>query len=151
MAAAVIGILLVAIYAFGSGMWVSNSSGWYFALNRPSWQPPDWVFGIIWPYNFIVLGISAFAVARSLSMKLVITWLVVFAVSVTAALFWAYFFYVPHNLVGAAVALPLAAIITIPIMILTFRVSVGIGIALLPYQIWILVASSLAIGYAIKN
>ena len=55
--AATIGILLVVIYAVGSGIWVSNSPGWYTSLNRPAWQPPDFVFGLIWPYNFIVIGL----------------------------------------------------------------------------------------------
>lgn len=150
-ASAVIGILLVAIYAFGSGIWVSNSATWYSSLNRPSWQPPDWVFGVIWPYNFIVLGISAFVVSKNLSRNLVIIWLTLFTASVAAALFWAYLFYIPHNLFSAAVALSLAALITIPITFITFKVSAGYGLALLPYQIWVLVASSLSIGYALKN
>ncbi|MFZ9343173.1 MAG: tryptophan-rich sensory protein, partial [Candidatus Nanopelagicaceae bacterium] len=41
------GILIVLIYAFGSGIWVSSSPGWYSSLNRPPWQPPSYVFGII--------------------------------------------------------------------------------------------------------
>jgi len=149
--AAVVGIALVAIYAIGAGFWVSSNSSWYFSLNRPAWQPPDWIFGIIWPYNFIVLGISAFAVSRNLSRSLVITWIALFALSVVAALLWSYLFYVPHNLVGSAIALPITALLTIPILILTFRASVGVGIALIPYQAWVAVASSLAIGYAIRN
>jgi tryptophan-rich sensory protein len=150
-ASAVIGILLVAIYALGSGIWTSNTSYWYSSLNRPAWQPPDWVFGVIWPYNFIVIGISAFVLSKSLSKNLVIMWLVLFTASVAAALFWAYLFYVPHNLVGAAIALPLAAIITIPITVITFKVSIGYGLAFSPYQIWVVLASSLSIGYAIRN
>jgi len=149
--AAVAGVVLVAIYAIGSGFWVNSNPGWYYALNRPSWQPPSWIFGIIWPYNFIVLGITAFAVSRSLSRTLIFTWLAFFAVSVFAALLWSYLFYMPHNLIGAASALITAAILTIPLTIITFRVSIGYGLALLPYQIWVAIASSLAVGYALKN
>lgn len=149
--AAIVGIILVALYAIGSGFWVSSNSGWYLSLNRPPWQPPSWIFGVIWPYNFIVLGICAFVVARNLTKGLVVTWLALFAVSVIAALLWSYLFYVPHNLTGAAIALPITALITIPITALTFRASIGYGLALLPYQIWVSVASSLAIGYALRN
>jgi benzodiazapine receptor len=148
---AIVGVLLVAIYAIGAGFWVSNNSTWYYALNRPSWQPPDWVFGVIWPYNFIMLGITAFVVSRKLSKTYVFTWLALFTLSVIAALLWSYLFYVPHNLIGSAIALPITALLTLPITFITFRASIGYGIALLPYQIWVAVASSLAIGYAIKN
>jgi benzodiazapine receptor len=62
--AAGIGIVLVLIYALGSGFWVNNAPGWYTSLNRPSWQPPDFVFGLIWPYNFVILGVAAVRVSN---------------------------------------------------------------------------------------
>jgi len=95
--AAAIGILFVFIYAFGSGIWVSSSPGWYASLNRPAWQPPSAVIGLIWPYNFTVLGVTSYQVSRSLNKFENITWLVFFGLSIAAALTWAYQFYVPQH------------------------------------------------------
>lgn len=148
---AITGVVLVLLYAIGSSFWVSNNSSWYFSLNRPAWQPPNWVFGVIWPYNFVMLGITSFVVARRLSQGYVFTWLGLFALSVVAALVWSYLFYGPHNLNGAAIALVTAATLTLPITAITYKASVGYGMALLPYQVWVILASSLSIGYAIKN
>ena len=150
-AAAAIGIGLVLIYAFGSGIWVSSSPGWYSSLAQPPWQPPDFIFGIIWPYNFIMLGIAAFNVAQSLTKIQTVTWLIFFAASVAAALVWAYQFYVPHNLSIAATALGVAALLTIPVLYLTFKASLMIGLLLIPYQIWVTIATTLAWGYATRN
>ena len=47
---------LVVGYAVGSGVWVSASPGWYAEPGRADWQPPDLVFGLIWPYNFVAWG-----------------------------------------------------------------------------------------------
>ena len=146
-----IGISLVFIYAIGSGIWVSNAPGWYTSLNRPPWQPPDFVFGVIWPYNFVVLGFAAYNVAQTLSRNLTITWLLFFAASVTAALIWAYQFYVPHNLSIAAIALVIAALLTAPVLYLTFKASLILGVLLVPYQIWVIIASTLAWGYSTRN
>ncbi len=146
-----IGISLVFIYAIGSGVWVSTSPGWYSTLVRPPWQPPDYVFGIIWPYNFVMLGIAAFNVAQTLNRNQTITWLIFFAASVAAALTWAYQFYVPHNLSVAAIALVIAALLTIPVLYLTFKASLLIGTLLVPYQIWVIIASTLAWGYSTRN
>ncbi len=146
-----IGISLVFIYAIGSGVWVSTSPGWYSTLVRPPWQPPDYVFGIIWPYNFVMLGIAAFNVAQTLNRNQTITWLIFFAASVAAALTWAYQFYVPHNLSVAAIALVIAALLTIPVLYLTFKASLLIGTLLVPYQIWVIIASTLAWGYWTRN
>lgn len=147
----IIGLLLVFIYAIGSGIWTSSSPGWYVTLNRPPWQPPDFVFGLIWPYNFIVLGIAAFQISASLSRNEVLIWLTCFALSVGAALSWAYNFYVPHNLQLAAFSLGATALLTLPLLFYAFRVSLFLGLALLPYQIWVGIATTLAWGYYARN
>ncbi|MDP7383545.1 MAG: tryptophan-rich sensory protein, partial [Acidimicrobiales bacterium] len=41
-------IVSVIAYAVLSGVWVSTDAGWYRTLTKPSWQPPPWVFGVIW-------------------------------------------------------------------------------------------------------
>ena len=149
--AAAIGILFVFIYAFGSGIWVSSSPGWYASLNRPAWQPPSAVIGLIWPYNFTVLGVTSFQVSRSLNKFENITWLVFFGLSIAAALTWAYQFYVPHNFLYASIALTSAAVLTLPVLFLTFRATLTMGLLLVPYQIWVAIAASLAWGYLAKN
>jgi benzodiazapine receptor len=148
---AAIGILFVFIYAFGSGIWVSSSPGWYSSLNRPSWQPPSAVIGLIWPYNFAVLGIASYQVSRSLTRIENVTWLVFFGLSIAAALTWAYQFYVPHNFLLASIALTSAAVLTLPVLLLAFRASMAMGLLLVPYQIWVAIAASLAWGYLAKN
>ena len=145
------GILLVLIYAFGSGIWVSSSPGWYSSLNRPPWQPPSYIFGIIWPYNFVVLGIASYQVSRSLTRIENISWLVFFGLSIFAALTWAYQFYVPHNFTFATIALVLTALLTLPVLYLTFKASLVMGLLLIPYQIWVAVAASVAWGYLTRN
>ena len=149
--AAAVGILFVFIYAFGSGIWVSSSPGWYSTLNRPSWQPPSAFIGLIWPYNFAVLGIASYQVSRTLTRFENVTWLVFFGLSIAAALTWAYQFYVPHNFLYASLALTSAALLTLPVLLLTFRASLAMGLLLVPYQIWVAIAASLAWGYLAKN
>jgi tryptophan-rich sensory protein len=149
--AAAIGILFVFIYAFGSGIWVSSSPEWYGSLKRPPWQPPSAVIGLIWPYNFTVLGVASYQVSRSLIRIENVTWLVFFGLSIAAALTWAHQFYVPHNFLFASIALTSTALLTIPMLFLTFRASLAMGLLLVPYQIWVAIAASLAWGYLARN
>ena len=151
IAIAAAGVVTVAIYALGSGYWVSSDSGWYRSLTQPSWQPPDWVFGVIWPYNFIVLGIVSVIISRQANLLQATMWLVFFALSVTAALAWSYLFYVPHNLPAAATSLVLTAVLTLPIVVITFQTQALYGWLLLPYQLWVITASTLSIGYSQLN
>jgi tryptophan-rich sensory protein len=149
--AAATGILLVLIYAFGSGIWVSSSPEWYLSLKRPPWQPPSSIFGIIWPYNFVVLGIASYQVSQSLTRLENVLWLSFLGLSIATALTWAYQFYVPHNFMLATVALCLTALLTLPVLYLTFRASLLMGVLLTPYQIWVTIAASLAWGYMTRN
>ena len=144
----IIGTAIVALYAIGSGRLVATDDQWYRSLPRPAWQPPSFVFGIIWPYNFLMLVVATWLVASRLSSANHVVWLISLASSVVAALTWAWLFYVPHSLLAASFALVLATVFTIPLLVIAFRVSPALGIAFVPYQIWLAVAASLAIGYA---
>jgi translocator protein len=145
-AIAVSGIALVLAYAVGSGLWVNTGDNWYANLNKPSWQPPDFVFGIIWPYNFIVLGIAATVIGQRASRPAAITYIAFFALSVIAALTWAYLFYNPHNLTGASIALSSTALLTIPMTYILFTISIPMAIAVMPYQVWVSIAAALSWG-----
>jgi tryptophan-rich sensory protein len=137
------GIAIVLIYIIGSGLWVNTGDSWYSNINKPTWQPPGFVFGIIWPYNFIVLGIAAVIIAQRASTTTSLTYILFFALSVAAALIWAYLFYRPHNLTGAAIALTLTALLTIPMTYILFTISIPMALAVMPYQVWVAIAAAL--------
>ena len=144
----VLGTVIVAIYVIGSGRMVATDAEWYRSLPRPAWQPPSGVFGIIWPYNFAMLVTATWLVANRLSSGNQVVWLISLALSVVAALTWAWLFYGPHLLLASGFALVLATVFTIPLLVIAFRVSPVLGFAFLPYQLWLAVATSLAFGYA---
>ena len=140
---AVSGIAIVLIYVIGSGLWVNTGDSWYANINKPSWQPPGFIFGIIWPYNFIVLGIAATIIGQRASKPAAFTYIAFFALSVAAALTWAWLFYRPHNLTGAALALTATALLTIPMTYILFTISIPMAIAVMPYQLWVAIAATL--------
>ena len=144
----VLGTVIIAIYIIGSSRWVATDAQWYRSLPRPAWQPPSSVFGIIWPYNFAMLVTATWLVASRLSTANQMIWLLSLALSVIAALTWAWLFYGPHAILASGFALVLATVFTIPLLVIAFRVSPVLGFAFLPYQLWLAVATSLAFGYA---
>jgi benzodiazapine receptor len=145
-----IAIVLVLLYAIGSGLFIDNS-GWYQSLTKPSWQPPDIVFGLIWPYNFLLLGISGFVVIRESSTHRTLLFLVFLASSVIAALAWSYFFYQPHEFTFASISLGLATLFTVPLLIMTLQTNALVGILLIPYQGWLIIATLLSVAYGRLN
>ncbi len=147
----VTGVVIVFVYAIGSGLWVNTGDNWYRLLNQPSWQPPDFIFGLIWPYNFVILGFASVAITNKLSTANAIVYLSIFALSVAAALTWAYQFYRPHNLYAASIALAVVAILTLPMLYFIYQASVPLFFATIVYQLWVITATYLSFTYARLN
>ncbi len=145
------GVVIVFVYVIGSGLWVNTGDNWYRSLNQPPWQPPDFIFGLIWPYNFVILGFASVAVANKLSTANAIAYLSIFALSVAAALTWAYQFYRPHNLYAASIALAVVAILTLPMLFFIYQASVPLFFATTIYQVWVITATYLSYTYAKLN
>lgn len=147
----VAGVAIVFVYVIGSSLWVNTRDNWYRSLNEPSWKPPDFIFGIIWPYNFVILGFAAVYVANRLSTTNALIYLSIFALSVACALTWAYQFYKPHNLVAASIALCLVALLTLPMLYFIYQASLPLFLATIPYQLWVITASYISFSYAKLN
>ena len=147
----VIAVVILFVYVIGSGLWVNTGDNWYRSLNQPPWQPPDFIFGLIWPYNFVILGFASVAVANKLSTTNAIVYLSIFALSVAAALTWAYQFYRPHNLYAASIALAVVALLTLPMLYFIYQASVPLFFATTVYQVWVMTATYLSYNYAKLN
>jgi len=147
----VAGVGIVFVYVIGSSLWVNTQDNWYRSLNEPSWKPPDFIFGIIWPYNFVILGFASVYVANRLSTINALVYLSIFALSVACALTWAYQFYKPHNLVAASIALCLVALLTLPMLYFIYQASLPLFLATIPYQLWVITASYISFSYAKLN
>ncbi len=141
-------VMTVVVYAGLASRWVSSDPGWYASLVKPSWQPPDWVFGVAWPYNFLALAVAGVALALTAPTSTSLPWLGLLVASSAGALTWAYLFYVPHRLAAAAIALAAAAALAWVLAAVAWRVEPWMGYALAPYALWLSVATSLAVGFA---
>ena len=145
-------VAVVAVFAVGSQVWVSSDPDWYDSLVKPSFQPPDLVFGIIWPLNFLALLAVGVGVAVTQPTRTGATALGLLVVAVVFSLSWAYLFYGPHALGAAAWCLLASAVATWCLVgYLAVRAGVAWGAGLLVFAGWLSVATALAFGYATLN
>lgn len=142
---------LVAVFAGLANVWNAHEPGWYAALERPFFQPPDLVFGLMWPLNFLLLLVVGLTSVRTAPTDVAWTATGVLAVSVVLALGWAWLFYVPHHLGTAAACLAGAAVLTWLLLGVVARHETWAGLLLAPYAVWLTVATSLSVAYARLN
>lgn len=141
-------VVVVVVYAVLANAWNRRDPGWYDALPRPSFQPPDVVFAVVWPLNFLVMLVAGVWFTRSQDAATSWTAVGVFSLSVVAALGWAWLFYVPHRLTAAAVSLAVGSALTWCLVAFVAASLVWAGVLLVPYAVWLLVATALAVQYA---
>ncbi|HET7896440.1 MAG TPA: TspO/MBR family protein, partial [Flavisolibacter sp.] len=40
-------------------------NGWFQTINKPDWQPPNWIFGPVWTLLYVLMGISFYLIWKS--------------------------------------------------------------------------------------
>ncbi|HOE65418.1 MAG TPA: tryptophan-rich sensory protein [Candidatus Hydrogenedentes bacterium] len=64
--AALLGFIALAFTApaVSAVLFVSRPDDWYYALNKPWFNPPNWIFGPVWSFLYCTMGIAAWLVWR---------------------------------------------------------------------------------------
>jgi tryptophan-rich sensory protein len=57
-------LLCLAIGGVGGWLTVDGVATWYQMIAKPSWRPPDWVFGPVWTALYIMMGCAGWLIWR---------------------------------------------------------------------------------------
>lgn len=125
---------------------------WYAALEKPFFNPPNWLFAPAWVTLYLLMGIAAFLIWRKgLEQKGVKSALVIFLVQLVLNALWSVvFFGLQSPLYGVVVILALWVVILLTI-IRFFRLSTAAGSLMLPYILWVSFAAVLNVSILVLN
>ena len=116
---------------------------WYGTLQKPSWNPPGWIFGPVWTTLYTMMGVAAWLVWKRGGFAAQRGPLGLFLVQLALNAAWTPLFFGLHW-VGAALAEILLLWLAIAATIVAFRKAhTGAMWLLLPYLAWVSFASAL--------
>jgi len=116
---------------------------WYAALNKPSWQPPTWVFGPVWSTLYVMMAVSAWLVWRQGGFAQQRRPLTLFLVQLALNAAWSPLFFALKR-PDIAFAEILLLWVAIACTIVAFwRVHRGAALLLVPYLAWVSFATVL--------
>jgi len=122
----------------GSAFTVSSVSTWYTTLQKPSFNPPNWIFGPVWTALYFLMGVAAFLVwRRGFERKEVKTALAVFGGQLALNAFWSIIFFGLRNPFWAFIEIIILWLAILLTIVSFYKISKTSACLLLPYIIWV--------------
>lgn len=136
--------VVVTILVLGIGGLMTTVGPWYRNLHKPTWNPPDWLFGPAWT---IILGLAAWAGVlawthapdAAAQQKVV----VLFAVNIICHMLWSPLFFTFRRPDWALIEVPFLWLSIVALMIGLAPLSALASWLLLPYLLWVAFAAFL--------
>ena len=128
---------------------VSFKEPWYSTLIKPSFNPPDWVFGPVWTILYLMMTIAIWLYWHSKSKDMNTVYIYFIHLVFNSA--WSIVFFVYHNIFLALIVL-LILISLILVLIVRFRrVKKMSSYLMVPYLLWTIFALILNVSILILN
>ncbi len=134
--------LLTAAVALAGGL-LTQIGPWYRQLKKPTWQPPDWLFGPAWTIIFILAAYAAIDSYTNTSGNARTAVVVVFAINAVLNIAWSAFFFTLRSPMMALYEVVLLWLSIISIMVVISPYSPQGVYALIPYLLWVSFAAFL--------
>lgn len=130
-----ISIVVCLLVGFIAGQFTTTSiDSWYSTLKKPSFNPPNWIFGPVWTLLYILMGVALYFTWNS-KMGLIF-----FFIQLGLNFFWSLIFFSLHSPFFAFIEILLLIFFIIMTMIYSPRIVVYL---MIPYLLWVMFATVL--------
>ena len=129
------GAAAIVVAVLGSTM--TDIGPWYQSLEKPSFQPPDWLFGPAWTLIFALAalaGVTAWRAADGVSREWIIA---LFAINGTLNVLWTVLFFRLQRPDWALIEVVFLWLSVLALLIYLGRFSKLAGALIVPYLLWV--------------
>ena len=116
---------------------------WYAQLQKPTWNPPNWVFGPVWTLLYILMAVAAWLVWRQGGFAKQLRPLSLFLAQLACNAVWSWFSFGLHNLLLALADLTFLWVLLLLTTVVFWRTNKTAAVLLLPYLLWVTFAAAL--------
>lgn len=120
---------------------------WFASLNRPWFSPPNWVFGPVWTFLYLLMGISFFLIWKQDANRNRKLAFVVYFVQLLLNFAWSFIFFYFKMIGLALVEIVLLWLTIVAMLVLFHRVKPAAAYLNVPYLLWVTFATILTAGY----
>ncbi|MBD3261770.1 MAG: tryptophan-rich sensory protein [Candidatus Altiarchaeales archaeon] len=136
----------------GSFFTVTGVDSWYSNLEKPSFNPPNWVFGPVWTILYILMGISLYLIWKSdLELSSNIPQIGLFLAQLVFNSLWSIVFFGLQQLFWALIVIIILWTLILLSISYFKKISKTAAILLIPYLLWVSFATLLNYSIIMLN
>jgi len=136
-------IIPLAVGGISGFFTVSAIPGWYQTIQKPSWNPPNWVFGPVWTTLYVLMGIAMYLIWTQPRTEQRQRALYLNAAQLILNFFWSLIFFNLHAIGSALIEIIILWVVIVQTMFAYDRVYKPAAWLLLPYIVWVTFATIL--------
>ncbi len=145
----IVSVAICLLVGFVAGFWTSKSiNSWYASLKKPTFNPPNYLFGPIWTLLYILMGIALYLVWSANGPSIAI---VFFVVQLILNFLWSFLFFSLKNPLVAFIDIILLLMMIILTAIIFYPISIVAAVLFIPYILWVSFAAALNFGIYYLN
>ena len=146
--------LVLNFSALGIGSWLMGgnpaTNEWYQSLNKAPWTPPGWVFGFAWTTIMVCLSIFMWKLSEQYSTKELKLFYIIYAIHWILNVAWNPVFFKYQQILLALIVILILTVLVGWFLYYGFVKVKLISLLIMPYFIWLIIATSLNF-YALQN
>jgi translocator protein len=137
----------------GSFFTIPAISTWYSTLIKPSFNPPNYIFGPMWIILYFLMGISIYLIWQKIDENKieVIKYMRIFWIHILFNSIWSIMFFGLQNLWLAFINIMIIWLFIIILIIKSYKINKLSSYLLIPYLIWVSFASILNLSILLLN
>lgn len=130
---------------------VAGINTWYIYLNKPFFNPPNYLFGPVWTVLYLLMGISFYLILESTQKEALKKAIFIFSLQLFLNFCWSFLFFFFHQ-VGLALIEIIVIWLSIVAMIRVFyTVNKTAALLQFPYLLWVSFATALNAAIWVLN
>ncbi|CAH0259244.1 MULTISPECIES: TspO/MBR family protein [unclassified Pedobacter] len=144
--------ITLGVGALGSWATLQSVKTWYRTINKPSFNPPDWLFGPVWTTLYVLIGIAAYLVwVRRDKIVHFPRTVAIYLIQLILNLAWSFIFFHLHEIGFALAEIILLLIIIVINGLVFYKINKWAGLIFIPYFLWVSFATILTYNIFMLN
>jgi tryptophan-rich sensory protein len=136
-------VICLLVSSIGGAITATSVGTWYQTLQKPPFNPPDWVFAPVWATLYLLMAIAGWRVWRRTRFELRRQALLVFAAQLGLNVGWSFLFFGLQRIDLALVEIIILLFAIITNTLLFWRIDRWAGMLFVPYVLWLMYATTL--------